>query len=91
MVLWVFGDLRIPSANELDVLLYLVGLHLVEDDAVDVFASSQDLREGALDFAIHLAAFFGAIDETTQSARANFLLVLGFFFALRGFPCSGTK
>jgi len=48
--------LGVPAAHELCVLIYLVWLDLVEDNGVDVFAASQDLRETAFNILVELAS-----------------------------------
>lgn len=62
------GHAGIPLADELDILIDLVGLDLVEDDAVDVLAAGNDLGEAGLKLRIMLPAFFGAVDEVGQRA-----------------------
>lgn len=78
----------IPPTNKLDILVHLVRLHLVKHNAVDVLASSEHLTEGALDVAVHLAAFFRAVDEITEPA-AGFALAARFVRFARGFSCCG--
>lgn len=68
---FVLGRIRhlgVESANKLNVLVDLVRLHLVEDDGVYVFASSQDLTEAGLELSLHLSAFLGAVDKIRQRA-----------------------
>lgn len=48
-VLWQACHLGIPLANQLCVFIDLVRLHIVENDRMDIFAASQDLREAAFD------------------------------------------
>ncbi len=60
---------RVPLANKVNIFVYSVWFHFVEDDGVDVFATRQDLRKRTLDILIELLAFF-RWDEATWEARA---------------------
>lgn len=82
LILGSIGNLGVEVSNELNVLVDLVGLHLVENDGVDVLASSQDLAEARLELGLHLTALFGAVDEVGQRPR----LSVGF-----GLRCSGSS
>jgi hypothetical protein len=62
-VLWHGSHSRVPITHKLRVLVYLVGLDLMEDDGVHVFASSQDLREASFDVFVELASFGSTIDQ----------------------------
>lgn len=78
LVLGGVGNLRIPSAHEIDIVVYPLGLDLVKDDRVHVFASGQDLAETRLDLGLHLPTLLGAVDEVGEGARlAIELLLLG--------------
>jgi hypothetical protein len=57
------GHAGVPLADQLYVFIHLVGLDLVEDDRVDIFAASQHLGKGALDILVEMLAFLGAVDE----------------------------
>lgn len=71
------GHARVPVANERDILVHLVRLDLVEDDAMDVLSTGDYLREGSLELRVVLTAFFGAVDELRQRA----FLPLPFFLS----------
>jgi hypothetical protein len=68
LILWHVGHARVPSTNELDILINLVGLYLVQDDAVDVFSSGKNLTEAALDLLVHLTALLGAVEQVGEAA-----------------------
>ena len=62
----VLGHVRhtwVPVTHKLHILVHLARLHLMEDNAVHVLATSQHLGETALDVLVHLPALFGAIDQ----------------------------
>lgn len=63
LILWQGSHARVPFADELGVFIDLVGPDLVEDNAVDVFATSNDLREASLDVGIVCAALSGAMND----------------------------
>lgn len=79
---------RVPAPDQLGILVHLIWLHLVEDDAVHVLASRQHLTEAPLDLAIHLAAFLRTVD---QGAQGSVLLVrvgsVGVVRLTVGFAC----
>ena len=52
LILWHVGHARVPSANELDILVDLIRLYFVQDNAVDVFSSGKNLTEAALDLLV---------------------------------------
>lgn len=84
MILFHASHPRIPLADQLNVFVDLVGLHFMKNNTVDVFSARQDLRERALDLAIHLAALLGAINEAAESAG----VLRGMcFFRFGGFSC----
>lgn len=80
LILGHVGHARVPGTNELDILVDLVGLDLVQDDAVDVFSSGKNLAEAALNLFVHLTALLGAVDQVGEAATllAIFWLVACF-------------
>ena len=79
----------VPVAHKLHILVHFAGLHLMEDNAVHVLATSQHLGEAALDVLVHLPALFGAIDQLGQRARADLLLLGVILAGESGGSCSG--
>lgn len=76
----VAGYFWVPIPHQVHVLVHLVRLDFVEDDAVHVLAPSQDLREAALDLLIMLPALLGAVyqrREGTLLLPAPVLPILG--------------
>jgi len=61
------SDTRVPTTNQLHVFVYLVRLDLMEDNAVYVFSTSQDLTETLFNLLVHFATFWRPIDETAQA------------------------
>ena len=57
------GNAGVPLPNEGDVLLHMLGLHIVELDRVYVLAAGKDLAEAGLDLGVQLAALLGAVDK----------------------------
>lgn len=81
------GHLRVPFANELNILFDLVGLDLVEDDGMDVFATSENGAEAGLDLGIHLPTFLRTVNEVGQAAG----LAVGLLFCeLRSLFCGSS-
>jgi len=78
LVLWHACHTRIPGSNRLNVFIYLVWLHLVEDNRVHVFPSRENLTEGVFHLAVHLSSLLGAVDQAAQLAFLG-----GFFFLCR--------
>lgn len=78
LILGHVGHSGIPLANQINVLVDLVGLDLVENDAVDVLASREDLTKAALDLLVHLTTLLGAVDEVGEAAA----LLAGCIFCL---------
>jgi hypothetical protein len=70
------GHLGVPLAHQLRVLVYFVWLHLVEDDRVDILASSQDLGKAALDVFVQLSALGRAVYQRGERALLLAALVL---------------
>lgn len=68
--------LRVPLSNQFNVFVHLVGLDLVEDDAVDVLSSREDLAETALDLLVHFSAFLSAVDQVREAIATSLLGVL---------------
>src|SRR5436305_13666247 len=62
LVLFHFCHSGMPRPHQLDVLVDLLRFDGVENDRVDIFTSRQDLREGSLDFLVHLSSFWRAVD-----------------------------
>ena len=77
LILWHASHTGIPLADQVHVLVHSVRLDVVEDDRVDVLASGEDLAEAALELAVELAAFLGAVDQGRQ--RAGLLALRGVF------------
>ena len=83
------GHLGVPLADEIYILVNLVGLDIVEDDRMDVFATGEDLRERPLHVFVKHLSLFGAVDERGQGASLGAGLgsgieVLLFFCRLLG-------
>lgn len=75
---FVFGHLghsRVPFSDELNILIDLIGLDIVEDDAVHVLASCKDLAEATLDLLVHFSRFGCTVDQVGESAS----FFVGFF------------
>jgi hypothetical protein len=68
LVLLNRGHLGVPLADEIYILVNLVGLDIVEDDRMDVFATGEDLRERPLHVFVENLSLFGAVDERGQGA-----------------------
>lgn len=80
LILRHVGHTRVPGADKLDILVDLVGLDIVQDDAVNIFASSEDLAETALDLLVHLTALMGTVEQIRETAAllAIFRLIESF-------------
>lgn len=68
LILGHVGHARVPGTNKVDILVDLVGLDLVLDDAVNIFASGKNLTEAALDLLVHLTALLGTVEEIGETA-----------------------
>ena len=82
LVLLEARHLGVPRAHELHVLLDLVGLDLVEDDAVRVLAAREHLAEAALHVLVERAPLGGAVHDVLERRRhlaglLRLLLALG--------------
>ena len=72
------GHSGIPLANQIDILVYLVGFDFVENDGMDVFTAGEDLRIGAFDVLVELLALLGSVDERGQGATLGRLILQSF-------------
>ena len=78
------SHLGVPLAHKLCVLVHLIGLHLVEDNGMDILATSQDLGEAALDVFLQLSAFGRTIYERRECAA---FLLTALLLTDTGFLC----
>ena len=77
VILWDARDLRIPTANQIHILVHLVRLHAVKHNTVHILAPSQYLTEALLDLPIHLLPLMRAVDQAAQLAFPLCALLLG--------------
>lgn len=67
LILRHVGHAGIPRTNKVDILVHLVRLDVVEDDAVHVLASCKDLTEAAFNLSVHLLGFGCAVYQRGQA------------------------
>lgn len=79
--------LGVPISNQFGIFVNAILLHLVENNRMDVLATSQDLREAALDVLVELATLGCTVDERRQRTTLLFgaLLLPG-----AGLFCKGS-
>jgi hypothetical protein len=80
LILRHVGHTRVPGADKLNILVDLVGLDIVQDDAVNVFAAGKDLTEAALDLLVHLAALVGTVEQVGKTAALLAIFLLTSYF-----------
>jgi hypothetical protein len=80
LILRHVGHTRVPGADKLNILVDLVGLDIVQDDAVNVFAAGKDLTEAALDLLVHLTALVGTVEQVGKTAALLAIFLLTGYF-----------
>ncbi len=82
------GHLGVPASHKLRVFVNLVRLHVVENNRVNILATSKDLGKAALDVLVELAALGRAVDERGQCSA---LLLAALLLTGASFFCKGGR